>query len=88
MSNECLHNLSPLLFGYGLPQQVLLPHLPHPHLLPDVAHRLVQVPDQCGAFALVIEKEHLDRQKESFERLMGGEEAIREADEDDAATKG
>lgn len=71
MSNECLHNLSPLLFGNGLPQQVLLPHLPRPHLLTDVGRRLAQVPDERGAFALIVEKEHLDRQKESFERLMG-----------------
>lgn len=59
MSDEGLHDLSALLPGGGLPQQLLLPHFRHPHPPAEVARRLPQVPDERRAAALVVEEEHL-----------------------------
>lgn len=71
MSNEGLHNLSPLLSGQSLLQQFLLSILLHSDLLPDGCHPLAQMLDKYCTFALVSEKQHLDVQTGGTRRLTG-----------------
>lgn len=59
VSDEGLHNLSPLISGQSLLQQLLLSHLPHSHLLADDCLLRPEMFDKLYTLVLILKKQHL-----------------------------